>query len=83
MGILPRAVADIYQRIGDKINIHANVHPSGCSKVSIAKASQLDQDNKIKVSTKYSLISFFFGCEFCVLTYLVRPIQPNQGYDQI
>ena len=83
MGILPRAVADIYQRIGDKINTHANIIPSGCSKVSIAKASQLDQDNKIKVSTKYSLISFFFGCEFCILTYARRLIKPNQEYNQI
>ena len=49
-GILPRAVAAIYQRVGDRIDARANVQPVGCDRVDVIRPSQMDTDAKVKVT---------------------------------
>ena len=55
-GILPRAVASIYQRVSDRIDARANVQPAGCDRIEVIKPSQLEVDAKVKVSFKLLIL---------------------------
>ena len=49
-GLLPRATADIFAKLGGCLDPEARITPHMCNKVTLLKPGQMEKDEKIKVN---------------------------------